>query len=187
MAGGSQVSKVEIVVLGSLAEGPRYGYELLEAMRERGTGLWAEVGKASVYQALQRLERRGLVSGRTQEGTDGPDRRVYRITRAGRERLREGLAVRAGEGAPYETDAGLALGFAHLLPPGDARRAVAAREAAVRNLVEAIADERARTKGAAPSASRAVADAMLARQEALARAELAWLGSFRAVVGKARR
>ena len=77
------VSKVEVVVLGCLAEEPLYGYELLERMRQRCMASWSEVGKASVYQALQRVERRGWVSGRDQEGPEGPDRRVYRITKPG--------------------------------------------------------------------------------------------------------
>ena len=54
------VSKVEVVVLGLLAEEPLYGYELLERFRARSMGFWVEVGKASVYQVLRRLEREGL-------------------------------------------------------------------------------------------------------------------------------
>jgi len=44
-----KVSKVEVVVLGLLAEEPQYGYDLLERFRSRGMGFWVEVGKASVY------------------------------------------------------------------------------------------------------------------------------------------
>ena len=53
-------TKVEVVVLGLLAEEPLYGYDLLERFRARSMGFWVEVGKASVYQALRRLERDGL-------------------------------------------------------------------------------------------------------------------------------
>src|SRR5436190_16819050 len=58
------VPKVEVVVLGLLAEEPLYGYDLLERFHTRSIGFWAEVGKASVYQTLRRLERRGLITGR---------------------------------------------------------------------------------------------------------------------------
>jgi DNA-binding PadR family transcriptional regulator len=179
------VSKVEVVVLGCLAEEPLYGYDLLERMRARSMSFWAEVGKASVYQALQRLERRGLIGGRAQEGSEGPDRRVYRITRTGRARLARGLAERFDELAPYETDAGLALGFAHLLSAPQARKAVEARDRAVRDLLDAIVDERVRA-GRPGGPARSVADAMLDRQEALARAELTWLRTFRSSIGKIR-
>lgn len=179
-------SKVETVILGLLAEEPLYGYDLLERFRARSMGFWVEVGKASVYQALRRLEREGFIGGRAQEGHEGPDRRVYRITRAGRTRLFAGLAERAAELEPYETAGGLALGFAHLLSASDARRAVDAREAAVRDLIDAVRTERSRIAGERGAAA-SVSQAMLDRQEAFARAELAWIKGFRTTLGRVRR
>ena len=155
--GSLATSKVEVVVLGLLAEEPLYGYDLLERFRSRSMGFWVEVGKASVYQTLRRLERDGSVGGRSQDGPEGPDRRVYRITRAGRERLSEGSRSGAASLEPYETDGGLALGFIHLLPAADARTLVDEREAAVRDLLDALKTERTRTtadKGAGRSVRR---------------------------------
>jgi DNA-binding PadR family transcriptional regulator len=179
-------SKVEVVVLGLLAEEPLYGYDLLERFRTRSMGFWVEVGKASVYQALRRLEREGLISGRSQEGPEGPDRRVYRITKAGRDRLKGGLSERVASLEPYETDGGLALGFAHLLSASEARKAVDEREAAVRDLLDAIKTERARVS-ADKGPGRAVSTAMLHRQESLAKADLAWIKGFRSDLGRIRR
>jgi DNA-binding PadR family transcriptional regulator len=179
-------SKVEVVVLGLLAEEPLYGYDLLERFRARSMGFWVEIGKASVYQALRRLEREGLISGRSQDGPEGPDRRVYRISKAGRDRLRGGLSERIASLEPYETDGGLALGFAHLLSASDARKAVDARETAVRDLLDAIKTERARVS-ADKGPGRVVSTAMLQRQESLAKAELVWIKGFRADLGRIRR
>ncbi|MGZ6545122.1 MAG: PadR family transcriptional regulator [Actinomycetota bacterium] len=179
-------SKVEVVVLGLLAEEPLYGYDLLERFRSRGMDLWVEVGKASVYQVLRRLERDGFITGRAQEGSEGPDRRVYRISKAGRDRLREGLSSRFGAAEPYETDGGLALGFVHLLPAAEARRAVDARETAVRDRLAASRREHA-ASSTDRGAGRAVANAMLDRQEALGRAELAWIKGFRTALARIRR
>ncbi|MGZ5298197.1 MAG: PadR family transcriptional regulator [Actinomycetota bacterium] len=179
-------SKVEVVVLGLLAEEPLYGYDLLERFRARSMGFWVEIGKASVYQALRRLERLGLINGRSQEGREGPDRRVYRITRAGRDRLKSGISERVASLEPYETDGGLALGFAHLLSASDARKAVDERETAVREQLDSIKTERSRVltdKGP----GRAVSTAMLQRQESLAKAELAWIRGFRSDLGRIRR
>jgi len=188
-----EVSKVEVVVLGLLAEEQLYGYELLDRFRSRGMGLWVEIGKASVYQVLRRLEREALIVGRAQEGPAGPDRRVYRITRAGRDRLVAGLSERVASPEPYETEAGLAMGFAHLLSAAQARRAVDAREAAVRELIATVKaqrswDERSRDDRALDrGAGRAASGAMLDRQEALAKAELAWIRGFRSAIGRIRR
>jgi DNA-binding PadR family transcriptional regulator len=181
-----RTSKVEVVVLGLLAEEPLYGYDLLERLRSRSMGFWVEVGKASVYQTLRRLERDGSVGGRSQEGPEGPDRRVYRITRAGRERLQRGLSERAAALEPYETDGGLALGFIHLLPAADARAVVDEREAAVRDLLDALKTERTRT-AADKGPGRSVSTAMLDRQASFAKAELAWIKAFRTELGRIRR
>jgi DNA-binding PadR family transcriptional regulator len=179
-------SKVEVVVLGLLAEEPLYGYDLLERFRSRSMGFWVEVGKASVYQTLRRLERDGAVGGRSQNGPEGPDRRVYRITRAGRERLKRGLSERAASLEPYETDGGLSLGFVHLLPAADARTVVDERETAVHDLLDALKTERTRVS-ADEGAGRSVSTAMLDRQTAFAKAELAWIKGFRSELGRIRR
>jgi DNA-binding PadR family transcriptional regulator len=119
-------TKVEIAVLGLLAEQPMHGYDLLERARARSMGFWTELSRASVYQVLKRLERDGLVAGRAQEGREGPDRRVFRITKAGRTRLAEGAVETAGALVPAETPAGVALGIAHSLPASAARAAAVA-------------------------------------------------------------
>lgn len=172
-----RVSKVEVVVLGLLAEEPMYGYDLLERFRARSMGFWVEVGKASVYQALRRLEEHGLASGRPLEGGPGPDRRVYRITAAGRARLRAGLRERVTDARPYETDAGLALGLLHLVTLDEGRRAVGQREVALAERRSAIAGERERVERA-DGPGRVLALRMLELQDELAETEQRWLRRF---------
>ncbi len=166
-----RISKVEVVVLGLLAEGPAHGYELLERLRERAMGLWAGIGRASVYQTLRRLEREGAIVGREQEGGEGPDRRVYRITSTGRARLRAGLRERA-RGAPDP------LGFLHLVPPDEARRILGERADALARRRDQIAADRRRLARAADPADR-LAYRMLELEDALAAAEQAWLEGLR--------
>jgi DNA-binding PadR family transcriptional regulator len=168
--GGAVVlAKVDLLVLGFLAEGPLHGYDLLERLRERAVPLWAGVGRASVYQALARLEGRGLLAGRDVAGVEGPDRRVYRLTRRGREELRRALVERLALVGPYEAPAWPAPGLLHLLSPPDARAAVAERERALRGLLERLGEARGRIRD---GSSRR----MLELQEALVRAELGALG-----------
>ena len=180
------VPRVEVVVLGLLAEAPAHGYDLLERFRARSMGFWVEIGRASVYQALGRLERRGEIVGRDQDGRDGPDRRVFRITQAGRARLRAGVRELAGSLEPFDTDAGLALGFLRSVPSSEAKAALDARAQALNDLVAAIGDERARTVKVR-GGERTVSDALLDRQQALADAELAWLASAGIELARARR
>jgi PadR family transcriptional regulator len=179
------VSRVEVVVLGLLAEEPLYGYQLLERYRGRAMEYWAEVGRASVYQALHRLEREGRVAGRDQGRAEGPERRVYRITRTGRGRLRQGLLERLAGDASH-AEAPVALGFGHLLKADDLRRGLAARAVALDRLGGGLDSERARLK-AASGPGMQLARRMLDLQASLIRADRAWLASLRRDIGRLRR
>jgi PadR family transcriptional regulator, regulatory protein PadR len=179
-------SKVETLVLGMLAEEPMYGYEVLERLRERGGSEWAGIARASVYQALQRLERDGYASARAESGREGPDRRRYRLTRAGRSRLRESILEGFDAEGPYETDAAVPLAFCHLLDPVEARDAIARREALVRYRIARLAEERARVKNANVP-GRALAVRLLEEQEAFADAELSTLAAVRRDLSRSRR
>ena len=180
------ITHVDVLVLGLLAEEPLYGYQLLERYRARAMKLWAPSGRASVYQALRRLEREGLVSGRSQVGREGPARRVYRLTRPGKDRLRQALLDRFGAGVAHPADRALPFGFAHLLSAEDVRRGVAARESALLARIEEVRGERVRLRTARGPAN-VLARRLLDREEALATAELTWLGAFRRDAGRLRR
>jgi DNA-binding PadR family transcriptional regulator len=75
-----------VLILTSLASGPKHGYALLQDI-ESFAG--ARLGPGTLYGAITRLERRGLI-----EPTGAPDerRRPYRITAAGAEALTTTLA-----------------------------------------------------------------------------------------------
>jgi DNA-binding PadR family transcriptional regulator len=180
------IPKVETLVLGMLAEQPMYGYEVLERLRLRGGSEWAGVAKASVYQALQRLDRDGYATARAESGREGPDRRTYRLTRAGRARLRQALLEGFDAEAPYETDVAVPLAFCHLLDPREARDAIARREAVVRDRIARLAEERARVR-TANITGRQQAVRLFEQQEAFAEAELVTLAAVRRDLARSRR
>lgn len=70
------------LLLAVLTEVPGHGYELSQRLTKRSRG---ELGvpEGSLYPALHRLERAGLVASAWSAG-DGRRRRVYRLTAAGR-------------------------------------------------------------------------------------------------------
>ena len=75
---------LDLVVLAVLADEDGYGYDVLRRLRDAGL---AEVGDASVYGTLRRLSKSGLLLSYTAPSAEGPDRRYYGPTPAGRAEL----------------------------------------------------------------------------------------------------
>ncbi len=75
------------LLLAVLAEGPRHGYAVMEVLRA-GSGGMFDLPTGTVYPALHRLERAGLVKGSWSEAA-GRRRRVYELTAAGVKALAE--------------------------------------------------------------------------------------------------
>jgi len=76
----------DTLLLALLAEGPKYGYQIVREMARR-TGGYFQFREGTLYPALHRLEREGLVESRWQEGPGGQMRRYYFITPQGQRAL----------------------------------------------------------------------------------------------------
>jgi PadR family transcriptional regulator, regulatory protein AphA len=84
--GSGKMKTLEYVILAGLMRRPRSGYDLTKWM-ERETSHFFAVGHSSVYPALARLERDGLVEPEVVPSDKGPERKVYSVTEVGREAL----------------------------------------------------------------------------------------------------
>jgi DNA-binding PadR family transcriptional regulator len=73
------------ILLAVLEPGPRHGYAIMEALRVRSGGQ-VDLPTGTVYPALHRLERAGLVQA-AWSAAGGRRRRVYQLTPAGRRAL----------------------------------------------------------------------------------------------------
>ena len=82
---GAQMRKgvVEYCVLGLLARGPMYGWELSE--RLSAEGLIASIG--TLYPLLSRLRQSGWVHTFERPSASGPVRRYYQLTESGAQQL----------------------------------------------------------------------------------------------------
>ena len=78
-----------LLLLGLLGEREMYGYELVAELRGRSAAV-IDLPEGTVYPALRRLERDGLVSGRWVVVTGAPRRRYYTLTLAGERALADG-------------------------------------------------------------------------------------------------
>jgi PadR family transcriptional regulator PadR len=76
---------LDALVLAVLEREPLHGYGIIEALQVRSGGA-LDVPTGTVYPALHRLERGGLISSGWTT-TAGRRRRVYALTRTGRQSL----------------------------------------------------------------------------------------------------
>ena len=79
---------LDMIVLRTLLFGPRHGYAIAAAIKDSsGSALNIEFG--SLYPALKRLELKGWISAKWEVTEHNRRAKVYRLTAAGRKRLRE--------------------------------------------------------------------------------------------------
>lgn len=65
-----------------------YGYELAEAVRSFGLS----IDMAGIYRELRSMEQKDLLSSEWVPSDNGPDRRVYMVTKSGRTALKDAVA-----------------------------------------------------------------------------------------------
>jgi len=81
----------DALLLSLLQDEPRYGYQLIKEIERRSQGYF-KFREGTLYPALHRLEKEGLVDGRWQGSSGGQERRYYRLTEKGRGVLQAKMA-----------------------------------------------------------------------------------------------
>ena len=83
----SQIKKgiLDLCVLALLEKGDSYGYDLAGSLARK-----VEVADGTVYPILRKLASEGVVSTYLQESQNGPPRKYYHLTDAGRNKLNGG-------------------------------------------------------------------------------------------------
>ncbi|MCR4728605.1 MAG: PadR family transcriptional regulator [Lachnospiraceae bacterium] len=71
---------LELCVLSMLTGGDRYGYELTDAISKE-----MEIASGTLYLVLRRLKEENLVTTYLRESENGPARKYYHLTDAGRD------------------------------------------------------------------------------------------------------
>ena len=77
---------LDLLILRTLLFGPRHGHSIARSI-EQTSGDVLKVDHGSLYPALQRLERRGLITADWGTSENNRRARYYRLTPVGRQRL----------------------------------------------------------------------------------------------------
>lgn len=76
---------LELCLLQLLSQGDKYGYEVLTPLR----AAFPDTQESAIYALLRGLGREKCTEWYMAPGGGGPDRKYYKLTQAGRERLEE--------------------------------------------------------------------------------------------------
>ena len=89
MARENPQAALELLILKTLAAtGPNHGFGIALHIDESSSGL-LRVEEGSLYPALHRLDKAGFIDAEWTVTENGRRARVYRLTKAGRKRLKE--------------------------------------------------------------------------------------------------
>src|SRR5688572_1167994 len=101
---------LEPIILEVIADGATYGYEIAKAIEDASGGrLLAQEG--TLYPALHRLEKRGLLEAEWATSPEGRQRKHYQLTALGR---KERLALRK-EWTEFTRTVNVILGIQHAI------------------------------------------------------------------------
>ncbi|WP_030166026.1 MULTISPECIES: PadR family transcriptional regulator [Actinomycetes] len=116
---------LELAILGFLANGPLHGYELRRRVAQL-TGYSRPVSDGSLYPALKRLAKTGLLERHTEPGA-GAARQVFTLSEAGHEEMLRRLRAPADPEITDFTKFSTILAFLSFLPEVDDQHAVLRR------------------------------------------------------------
>jgi DNA-binding PadR family transcriptional regulator len=173
------MTNAELAVLSLIVEQPRHGYDIEAQIEARGMREWTEIGFSSIYAILKKLAQRGWVDADAERSVgQGAPRKVYQITKAGREAQR--AAVIEALEAPARASSSLLIGLANI-PIVGGQRALPAL-AIYRAALEARL-ERLLSRAEAQSPLPDFVQAMFDYSETMIRAELGWLRKYTLQLG----
>ncbi|TWH56996.1 putative transcriptional regulators [Desulfitobacterium sp. LBE] len=138
------MSPVECMVLGLLYQGCKYGHEIDKVVTERHMRIWSKLTRASMYQALTRIEEKGWAKTTVEKDGNFPERKMYMLTDTGEKALKAMLHEGLASSEYVEFKISIYISFIYVLPPQEAIEQLTKRLKArmeLMNTLPALSDE----------------------------------------------
>lgn len=166
-----------LLLLGLLSEQDRHGYELNDFIEHNLQNV-IKLSKATAYQLLDRLEQHGFIESRLEQHGQRPNRKVYRLTDAGKQHLERLLLTQLAAEEPLILPGNVPVMFSQLLPTPEVRAALETRLKAL--------EARLALYGSYRMPCSSGVGLALERIRRLTEADAAWLRETLAQLGEAR-
>lgn len=172
------MTDAELTILSILAEGARYGHEVQHIIHERGLRSWIAVGFSSVYYILSKLERQQLVHVEMRPDGQGPARKLYRLSDAGRGILQTAVVDLIRQPVGLGTGFEIGLANLHVLNPRQVYQALAAHRDALKYQLVAVERAWEGVQSENGDAQENNIYALYTHSISRMQAEVAWIDSF---------
>lgn len=129
-------SYAECLVLGLIHSGAEYGHEIDKTMEEMNIRLWTKTNRATIYQALKRIEKKGWVTVHIEKVGNMPDRKNYQLTKEGEEALRQMVSEGLASEDIVTFEYLVTIGWLEVLPKDDVIAKIAKRKSFVKEIIE---------------------------------------------------
>jgi len=171
------LSNTETALLVLLSEGPAHPYQIDKMIADRSMDEWSELSRSTIYKTLVKLEARGFARSEGSLTERNVGRKTYSLTEEGRQALEETLLEFLSKPEPLVWRVDLATSHLGLLKPTAVEAAFDSYARELESLIDGYGrlEEYLVSSGCPPWAM-----ALARRPRALYRAELAWLGEYRA-------
>ena len=180
---------VKYGILGLLSRQAQHGYELRRTFEQLTGGFW-QLNHGQIYQSLERLESDGLVRHKIEHDDAGPDRKVYEVTEAGRERLQEWIDQPEPRTRPLRDELFIRMAVMADGPPAELLNLLEAHRTVYLGQMSALTRSKNRAADEAESSSGSRRDELEVEQLLLdaaiyhCEADLRWLDHCEAMINR---
>ena len=169
------LSNAETALLGLLSEQAMYPYQIEQEVKYREMRFWTELSMSSIYKLLQKFEKEGLVERTNEISNKNRLRKLYRISKKGKERLEEKIESLLSEPEHIRWQVDLGTYNSDLLQPETVIESLKKYKEALNEKIKGYGELLEFLKSSSCPAHRfAVAE----RPVYLLRAEIQWIDSY---------
>ena len=137
-----ELTSAEAAILTLINEGETHGYALDETIEHRGFRNWTDIGFSSIYAILNRLKKKGFITSRLDSSSQGPARKLYKITRKGKRVLLKVIRLYLSEPEPPRVRIDIGAAHIDLIPQEEAIRCLETYRKKLQNRIKHVKEVR---------------------------------------------
>lgn len=168
-----QSVKLRMTILGLIARQDNHAYQLEKIIEKENLREGMDIGFSTIYSTLKKLEKEGYLESYIENQESLPSRKIYSITYAGKEYLRNLLKQSIAQPKFNYLTFDVALFFSDLLPKHERKKALELYQTEIDRRIQDIIQDLTQAK---PDQKRK--KMILNRSLELLRAEKKWLKSL---------